>query len=173
MLCHVMSGYVMICYAMSCQFEPAHFLLEWNIFAENSMSEETKKLVHPLGLKKKEDIFTKVYNFVSIKAKLIIFTSAFITTCLGSAAVREQEAWKRTKYLRFPWLQKQKHRNYCRCFRCWEKKGNRMEIFPFELSKVHVLCSICHTLVQSPWFDREVESNDGWPIGLGSTMSFG
>ena len=95
-----MLGYVMICFVINVmlffnQFAPAHFLLEWDIFAENSMSEETKKLSHPLGLKKKGDIFTKIYNFVSIKAKLIIFTSAFITTCLGSAAVKEQEACKR------------------------------------------------------------------------------
>ena len=77
-----MLAYVMICFVKNVmlflnQFEPAHFLLEWDIFAENSMSEETKKLSHPLGLKKEGDIFTKIYNFVSIKAKLIIFTSAF------------------------------------------------------------------------------------------------
>ena len=59
------------------------------------MSEETNKLFHPLRLKKKGDIYTKNYNFISIKARLIIFTSAFITTCLGSAAVKEQEACKR------------------------------------------------------------------------------
>ena len=97
------------CYAMSCQatswyvmlffnqFEPAHFLLEWDIFAENSVSEEPKKLFHPLCLKKKGDIFIKNYNFISIKTKSIIFTSAFITTCLGSAWVKEQEPWKKSK----------------------------------------------------------------------------
>ena len=87
----------MSCYFLTSLNEPAHFLLEWDIFAENSVSEETKKLFHPLGLKKKGDIYTKNYNFIPIKAKLIIFTSAFITTCLGSAAVREQEAWKKNK----------------------------------------------------------------------------
>ena len=85
----------MSCYLLTSLNEPAHFLLEWDIFAENSMSEETKKLFHPLRLKKKGDIYTKKHDFVSIKAKLIILTSAFITTCLGSAAVREQDAWKR------------------------------------------------------------------------------
>ena len=89
--------YVVIVILILNQFEPAHFLLEWAIFAENSMSEETKKVFHPLRLKKKRDIYTKNIYFVSIKAKLIIFTSAFITTCLGSAAVYEQEAWKRLK----------------------------------------------------------------------------
>ena len=69
--CIVISGYVMICYVVIVililnQFEPAHFLLEWDIFAENSVSEETKKLFHPLRLKKKGDIYTKNYNFISI-----------------------------------------------------------------------------------------------------------
>ena len=69
-----MLGYVMICFVINVmlffdKFEPAHFLLEWDIFAENSVSEETKKLFHPLCLKKKGDIYIKKYNFVSIKAK--------------------------------------------------------------------------------------------------------
>ena len=55
--------YVVIVISILNQFEPAHFLLEWAIFAENSMSEETKKVFHPLRLKKKGDIYTKKYNF--------------------------------------------------------------------------------------------------------------
>ena len=51
----------MLCYVMLFfnQFEPAHFLLEWDIYTENAMSEETKKLFHPLRLKKKGDIYMK------------------------------------------------------------------------------------------------------------------